>query len=230
MLWQQSIMRKKNQLVFAVVMLVLLGFCFAAECLAQKTQPGAEITYRNLRLRKPPLADLYFDVVLRNSRRQPRWFLLPGNLNPEPQSVAGKGGIDGVEVFAPHGKGRVIIGHFLGNGGFHAVLLRPGAEVRLRLFPISFWGDLPGQLQIEVVIAKSLTIGNEDASTWFRVDPLSSVKADIGEISTLATRMIRSRRTPDHREVAIHIEDDERIKLQVSLPTEQRSAAEKKHN
>ena len=49
MLCQQSIMRKKNQLVFAVVTPVLVGFCFAAEFLAQKTQPGAEITYRNSR-------------------------------------------------------------------------------------------------------------------------------------------------------------------------------------
>jgi hypothetical protein len=39
-------------------------------------------------------------------------------LTPGTSSLGTKGGVDTVEVFAPHGKGRVIVGHFLGTGGY----------------------------------------------------------------------------------------------------------------
>src|SRR5436309_15143815 len=78
-------------------------------------------------------------------------------------SIGAKGGVDTLEVFAPRGQGRVIIGHFLGTGGFQALLLPPQAEVRLRLFPISYWGDPPDRLRIEVVIARTFSIGGERA-------------------------------------------------------------------
>ena len=100
----------------------------------------AEIRFRELRMRKPPLVELYFDVVLRNDRAEPRWFLVPSNLGPGTSALLTKGGVDGVEVFGPRGKGRVVIGHFLGTGGFYALLLPARAEVRLQMFPISYWG------------------------------------------------------------------------------------------
>src|SRR6266566_8479187 len=75
-------------------------------------RPIAEMTFREMRWRKPPLVELYFDVVLHNDRTEPLWVLLPSNLGPESASVGTKGGVDGVEVIAPHGEGRVIIGHF----------------------------------------------------------------------------------------------------------------------
>jgi hypothetical protein len=192
-------------------------FFDVAEAKVTSTRAAAEMTFREMRYRKPPLAELYFDVVLRNDRGQSRWFLLPSNLNPEKTGIPTKGGVDALEVFASHGKGRVIVGHFLGTGGFHALLLPGHAEVRLRMFPISYWGDLPDRLQVEVVTAKRLTIAGKDAATWFKVNPTSSVQADISENPTDSNRMIRSRRTPDNREVTTHFEQDQRIKLQVSL-------------
>lgn len=192
-------------------------FFDAAEVKVTSTRPAAEMTFREMRFRKPPLVELYFDVLLRNDRAESRWFLLPSNLNPESTEIAAKGGVDTLEVFAPHGKGRVIIGRFLGTGGFQALLLPARSEVRLRLLPISFWGDLPDQLQVEIVIAKRLTIDGKDAATWFNVSPASSVNADIPENPTNSSRMIRSRHTPDNREVTTHIEQDQRIKLPVSL-------------
>ena len=184
----------------------------------QKPDPAAaEIKFRELHFRKPPLVELYFDVVLRNDRAAPRWFLLPSNLGPESTSIGVKGGIDTLEVFAPHGKGRAIIGHFLGTGGFHTLLLPAHAEVRLRMFPISYWGELPDHLEIEVMTAKRLTIGGEDAKPWFRVNPTSSVSADIVENILSQTRMIRARHTRDRKEAPTLIEEDSRLKLQVSL-------------
>jgi len=132
-------------------------------------------------------------------------------------SIGEKGGVDTLEVFAPRGQGRVIIGHFLGTGGFQALRLPPHAEVRLRRFPISYWGEPPAHLRIEVAIAKTLTIGGEKAEGWFGGDPLSSVRADIAEDATALSRMLRSKRTPDNKEVVTALEEDRRIHLMVSL-------------
>jgi len=180
-------------------------------------RPAAAIEFREMRLRTPPLAELYFDVRLRNDRSAARWFLLPSNLGSANASIGAKGGVDTLEVFAPRGQGRVIIGHFLGTGGFQALLLPPRAEVRLRLFPISYWGDPPDRLRIEVVIAKTFSIGGETAEKWFGSRPLSSVKADITENAKSTSRMLRSKHTPDDKEVATRIEEDRRLQLMVSL-------------
>ncbi len=184
-------------------------------------RPAAEIEFREMRLRKPPLAELYFDIRLRNDGAAARWFLLPSNLGSANAAIGAKGGVDTLEVFAPRGQGRVIIGHFLGTGGFQALLLPPHAKVRLRLFSISYWGDPPDRLRIEVVIAKTFSIGGERAEKWFGSQPLSSVKADITENARSISRMLRSKRTPDNKEVAPRIEDGRRLQLTVSLTAKQ---------
>jgi hypothetical protein len=177
----------------------------------------AEIKFRELRMRKPPLVELYFDVVLRNDRAEPRWFLLPSNLASGSSPLRAKGGVDGLEVFAPRGNGRVIVGHFLGTGGFYALLLPARAEVHLRMFPILYWGDLPDQLEVNVVTARRLTIGSEPATTWFGLNSTSSVRADITENVLSQNRMVHSRHTPDGKEVATLSEEESRFKIAVSL-------------
>src|SRR5437667_7037549 len=139
--------------------------------------PAAEIEFREMRRRQPPLAELYFDIRLRNDGAAARWFLLPSNLGSSNTSIGAKGGIDTLEVFAPRGQGRVIIGHFLGTGGFQALLLPPRAEVRLRRLKISYWADPLYRLQREVVIAWSLTIGGEPAEKWFGSSAMRSDNA-----------------------------------------------------
>ena len=192
-------------------------FFDVGEAMVSDADSPVEMKFREMRLRRPPLAELYFDVMLRNDRSERRWFLLPSNLGSGAAAIGEKGGVDALEAFAPHGQGRVVIGHFLGTGGFHALLLPPRAEVRLRLFAISYWGDPPDHLRIEVVIAKALTIGGEKAEEWFGSDPLSSVKADITENAESPMRMLRSKSTPDNKEVGIVIEEGRRFQLLVSL-------------
>ena len=207
---------KKNQFISRTLIAVVLCFSFV-ECLSQTSRPAAEIKFRELHFGKPPLVNLFFDVVLRNDRTEPRWFLLPGTLGSGAVSIGDKGGVDTLEVFVPQGKGRVPLGHFLGTGGFNALLLPPGAGVRLRLFPISFWGELPDHLQIEVVVARRLMIGDEKAEAWFGVDPASDVKADIAESAETPARILLSRHAPGNKEVAVVIGEDRRLQLQVSL-------------
>jgi hypothetical protein len=192
-------------------------FFDVAEVKVISTRPAAEIMFRDMHLGKPPLVELYFDVVLRNDRSESRWFLLPSNLDPESAAIGAKGGVDGVEVFAPHGTGRVIIGHFLGRGGFNALRLPARAQVRMRMFPISYWGDLPDHLQIEVVAAKHLTIGGELAESWFGVNPMSRARADIAESSLNPRRVLRAKHTPDNREAPTLIEADRRFEVTVQL-------------
>ena len=179
--------------------------------------PLAEFKLVDQQFGKPPLVRLYFEVTLCNKYPTPRWFLLPANLSPNRKSLGTNGGVDAVEVFNPPGQGRAIIGHFLGNGGFHALLLRPGAEVHFRRFEVSYWGEMPQQLDVEVIVAKSLKIGQEDARGWFGIDPLSSRKVEITENATDAMRIVRSRRTSDNREVPVEIGESESMKLQIDL-------------
>jgi len=197
-------------------MLLVNGASFVT-AFSQSAHPAAEIEFVEMKFRKPPLVELYFDVTLRNSSAESRWFILPSNLGQN--QSAGKGGIDGVEVFAPHGKGRVVIGHFLGTGGFHALRLAAGAEVRMRLFPISFWGDPPDQLEVPVIIAKRLTIGGEPGEAWFGVDHLSRGKADIDESAQSQKRFVHARRTPDSKEVPTLIGEASRVDVKIALKT-----------
>jgi hypothetical protein len=192
-------------------------FFDVAEVKESSASPAAEMMFREMHLRKPPLVELYFDLVLRNDRSEPRWFLLPSNLGPEPASIGAKGGVDGVEVFASRGIGRVIVGQFLGTGGFYALVLPARANIRLRSFSIKYWGDLPEHLQVEVVVAKRLTIGGERAESWFGVNPVSSVSADIAETLLNPYRMLRAKHTPDNKEVPITIEEDWRFEVRVPL-------------
>ena len=184
---------------------------------ADNSHPAMEIKFRAMRFGRPPLVYLSFDVILRNDANGPRWFLLPSNLGSGHGAIGEKGGVDTLEVFTPRGKGHIVVGRFLGTGGFNALLLPARAELRLRLFPISYWGDPPASLQIETVIAKNLTIGVDKAESWFGKSPLTSVKADITEDAENPMRVRTARRTKDNKEVAPVIEEDRRLTVDVSI-------------
>jgi hypothetical protein len=50
---------------------------------------------------------------------------------------------------------------------------------------------LPDHLEIEVVIARRLTIGGEKAEAWFKINPISTAKAGIAEAAENQTRVLR---------------------------------------
>jgi len=203
------------QFVRLFVFAAVLG-SFCVDTLAQ-SRPLAEIQFHEMHFRTPPLVELVFDVVLRNDRAQPRWFLIPSNLNPQKTGIPAIGGVDALEVFAPAGKGRVVLGRFLGTGGFQALLLPAHAEIHLRALPISYWGDVPDDLGVEIIVAKRLMIDGETARRWFQVNPMCSTSADITEAISGRTRMLHSRHTSDNKEVTTLIDEDRRLNLPVSL-------------
>ena len=203
------------QFVRLFVFAAVLG-SFCVDTLAQ-SRALAEIQFHEMHFRTPPLVELVFDVVLRNDRAQPRWFLIPSNLNPQKTGIPAIGGVDALEVFAPAGKGRVVLGRFLGTGGFQALLLPAHAEIHLRALPISYWGDVPDDLGVEIIVAKRLMIDGETARRWFQVNPMCSTSADITEAISGRTRMLHSRHTSDNKEVTTLIDEDRRLNLPVSL-------------
>jgi hypothetical protein len=212
--------RKSKYLILCILILITVSARGALREVPSRPAsscPLAEFRFVDEQFGKPPLIKLYFEVTLCNKYPMPGWFLLPANLGPDRKSQQTNGGVDAVEVFMPHGQGRVIIGRFLGNGGFQALLLRPGAVVHFRRFQVSYWGEMPHQLEAEVIVAKRLKIGRKDARRWFGIDPLSSRKVEITESATDTMRIVRSRRTPDNREVPVEIGESESVKIQIDL-------------
>lgn len=180
------------------------------------SRPVAEIKFVESRFGTPPLLYLTVDLLLRNDTAASRWFLLPSNLGPGHGPVGEKGGVDVLEVFSPPGTGSVTIGHFLGTGGFNALLLSPHSEVRLRRFPVSYWGDPPEDLKVEVVIAKRLMIGGDSAEAWFAKNPLCSKRADILEDAESARKISYTKHAPDKKEVAVTIDVEQRSQIPIT--------------
>lgn len=157
---------------------------------------------------RPPQLKLEMDVVLRNTEAQARWFVLPKDL-PNP---IGRGGVDVVEAYG-YGKDKVVVGRFLGSGGFQAVLVPAGGVVKLRRVPLSFWGDLPDKpLPVEVLIASDIKIGGEPAQKWFGSDPTSSKQAE-GE----GAELLGSHKSPDGKERPVVITEVRRATIELSL-------------
>lgn len=177
--------------------------------------PTVEMTLVGVRYGRPPLVKLSLDVTLRNHGAQPRWFILPNAAAIPPPPV--KTGVDGAQVYALSGRGRVVVARFSGTGGFQALLLPADAEVRMRQVPVLFWGHLSERsLPVEVITARRLQINAEPVEA--RVGPgfLSDAKADASEEDR---KRIHSRDTPGSKEVPVSVEQDQRITIQVQLNT-----------
>ena len=125
--------------------------------------PAVELKPIAERPGKPPMITFELEVILRNEGAEPRWFVVPSNL------PAATGGIDVLEVFGL-GDG-VILGRFLGTGGFWALLLPAKAEVRIKKLPLIYWDDPQKKLTVEVTVARELTLGGERGADVVSFEP-----------------------------------------------------------
>jgi hypothetical protein len=175
-------------------------------------QPQFEIRYAGVHRERPPLANLLFDVTLRNQAAGARWFLLPAKIEP---STGPGGGVDGIEVDAMEGKGRVVLGRFQGRQKLQALLLPAGAEIAIRRLAIQTWEDLPkGAIPIVAVAATNLTVGGEPAESWFGENPSCDLRA---EVSADDAEMISARHTPERNEVPLSFTEEARFRALVNL-------------
>jgi hypothetical protein len=174
--------------------------------------PAVEMKIVSVDPGRPPLVRLGIDTVLRNHGAHPRWFLLPTHVPPTP----GNGGVDVLEVYASEGTGKVIVGRFLGTGGFQAFLVPAGGEVTYRKQPVSLWADEPvDSISLDVLIVRDLTIGGAPARDWYASDPTCDARADV---SRDKEKMLSSRKSPDGKERPVAYSLDERVRLRLELP------------
>ncbi|MCL1463218.1 hypothetical protein [Argonema galeatum] len=182
-------------------------------------QPPVEMEFVEWQFSKPPLKHLVFNITLRNQSHEPRWFLLPKQLTISPQLVDLR--IEQANILELHDRGRLIVGNFYGYDGFWALLLPGNAEVKIRRFRFSFWGeDIIESIPIEVVIGSHFAIDGKPAESWLGVNFMSDVRADVIQNENQTTS---SRTTPDGKVVPVSIVEERRLKLQVNLfPTKLR--------
>jgi hypothetical protein len=170
---------------------------------------SVEMESVGVRRQKPPHAKLLFNISLRNHHQNRRWFLFPkvimSDLKPKIE------GIERVEIFEHKGKGKAIVTHFIGIGSFYALLLPADAEIKLRNFPISFWGELPPELPVEFIAASNLTIDGKAAEEYLGINPISSVQADVAEEG----REIGNFK--GKKKLSISTSEEESIKLYINL-------------
>jgi hypothetical protein len=158
----------------------------------------------------PPFVQLNLDIALENARAEPRWFLLPDHLNGGAIS-----GIDSVNVYKLGGQ--VVVGHFSGTQGFHALLLPAGAQITLRKFPLRVSSQHPEVISLEIVTAAEFTVDGEAAQAWFGMDALSALQADVSAEPLVSQREVKyTRHTPEYRKVPVQMVEDERITLEVN--------------
>ncbi len=177
-----------------------------------------EARFAAMHLERPPKIRLFFHLLVENGRAAPRWILLPDRL---PSAVPGAGhAVHALDVYLLGAPQRVVVGHLSGARGCQALLLPAGATIRLRRFPILFWGyEIPDQVTIEAISAAQLTIGGEPAAEWFGFDPVSDAGADV-DVSALAEQMEVqfSKRAAGDEDLPIALTEVERIQLCVEIP------------
>ena len=155
--------------------------------------------------------------MLRNERKEPRWFLLPDQLDLAPQLVIGP--VEAVDVYKlEEGTGRVTVGHFRGSGSFYAIYLPGYAEATLRRFPMQMWSSPPESIIVEAVMTSRFLIAGEPGESWFEIDPLSNIHADV-QASILAEqkKVIAGKSAPGPDELPVIIAEDERMRIKIPL-------------
>jgi len=173
----------------------------------QLPKPAVELCYCGMKMAKPPLKYLNFEVTLRNTAADSRWFIFPAAFYEKPASGPKNAGIFAAEVFSDP-EHKVILVDLLGTyrsqpdsaGGLKAVLLPGNAVITLRDFHLSFWGDDPSHLPIHVQIAGELKIGGVPVESWVGTKLMSASSADASDL-----KMIASKRTPDSAELPVEI-------------------------
>ena len=160
-------------------------------------QPAVEMQYCGMKVGRPPLKYLNFDVIIRNSADRAQWFLFPAALYDKAVAARKNAGIDGIELFSDSPQHQVTVVEFMGTmklqsdgaGGFKGVLLPAGGAVSIHGLGIEFWGEPVSPLAIHVVLANKVTIGNKEIAEWLGKDLLTAKTADVRNLDHAGSKM-----------------------------------------
>ena len=136
------------------------------------------LAYTGYRRWRPPKVELRFDVTARNDEPAPRWAIVPDAL-PRGLDVGSSTRAYSIELYELAGAGRVVVAHFIGDHGFFALLMPGSAELRLIGMPISYWGELPGSIEIESATATALLVDGDPVEGRLGLDPASEPGAEV---------------------------------------------------
>ena len=202
--------------------LLLAGWigCLAAGAHGQQKplQAMVEMQYCGVRMGRPPLKYLSFNVTMRNLASKTQWFLFPRALYEHAPAAQSHSGVAGAEIFSVSPGRSVTVAQFMGSirlqpesaGGFQALLLPAGAVITIRDFGISFWGDDFSSLSLQIVIAGQVMIGSLPADRWSGRRLLSANSADV---SSKQISMVRSKFTQRGNELPVIIQKSDEITI-----------------
>lgn len=147
---------------------------------AAAPQGVVKATCRGLWYGKPPLKEHFFDVTLRNPAPEPRWLVLPGTFPYAGSTEPAPGGEEiELQPFVIGKRPRVVIVKGVG-GNFWAVRLPGGGRLTLRKLVIeSWWETVPASVDLEVIIAREVTIGGTALAALVSADSMSESGADV---------------------------------------------------
>ena len=137
-------------------------------------------TYRDVWRGKPPMAENSFDVTLTNPAAAPRWLILPSTFPYTGEDHPAPGG-DEVELqaYLLSTEPRVVIVEGV-SANFLALRLPGGATVTLRGLQItSWWHERPAAVDLEVLVAREITVGGVPLAKLVKVDTMSATHADV---------------------------------------------------
>lgn len=178
-------------------------------------EPVVEIKYVDLHLERPPKIRLFFDITLSNERSEPRWFLLPDQLNVDETAAYA---VDVIEGYELQGQGRVAATHFGGSQGFQALLLPAGGRVELQRFPILYWGEMPDSVWVEVISVHQLTVGGKPVEAWLDLDLMSDAQATVlADALANQGQVVAVKRMPDYKEVSVAMVEDSRFEFEIDI-------------
>lgn len=167
--------------------------------------PPVEISLVIAQFGKPPLVELQGEVILRNDRSEPHWFLIPMAL-PDPSR--GEGGVDHMEVSAIEGTQRGVLAGLFGTGGVWALLLPPGGRARITRLPIQYWGELPTSVDIRVRTAREVVLRGESLQQWFGLDAMNPAQVE-GEFPVGGKGRLATLKLPENREAPLVLTDEQ---------------------
>jgi hypothetical protein len=156
-----------------------------------------------------------FDVVLRNERDAPRWFVLPDVIDP----IRSLGPVSYLQRTELVGEGKVVIGRAqLWGGSFNIVRLPARGTVTLRGLRYStFTAPLPPTVEIELITATDVHLGDESIASWFEIDPTASPGAVVEDDRDPLGKHELPAHDTQGREMAVHITEDRHLKLRVAI-------------